>query len=102
MLKILLVVLIWLVPCISIANHETIPILSDVMLTGGGECFFNKKGEMVKNGEVPKPCLVGFSASTSKWYAIIQSPNADRVIEVIEMDLDKKVNTSVWRYGVRI
>lgn len=77
-------------------NHDTIPVLADVVPTWGGNCTFNKKGQMLKGGEVAKPCLIGISQSTGKWYAIIQSEDG-MITEVIEMDTDKVKNTSVWK-----
>ena len=78
------------------ANHDTIPILADVAVAAGGECSFNKKGQMLKGGTINKPCLFGMSQSTGKWYAIIQD-DMGMIVEVIEMNTETKKNTSVWR-----
>ena len=86
----------------SLAMHGAIPILQDFAPLQPAICYFNKKGEMLKGGEVAKPCVIGVALSTSKIYAVIHSKDMSEVIEVLEMDFNTGKNISVWKKGVRI
>ena len=59
-----------------------------------GTCSFTKKGEMMKGGEVEKPCAFGME---KMWSYVLDRDGS--VVEVIETDFATGKNKSVWKKG---
>ena len=81
------------------ADHEK--ILDGKVVIGGGECSFNKYGEMIQGGEVKKLCLLAIDPGDDRYaYAIIHDERG-AVLEVVRMDTQEKKNESVWKPQVK-